>query len=261
MLVMYLRAVRGALRAQFLISKHPFDGMGVLLMGPLYAVVLFAILKNTGRIDLAGFALVAPFLISVLMQGIFQAGELFARDRDGQTLELAVATPAPYFVILASRVTVVMAISIPSLAVSWLIGWLFFGIEVTLHHPVLLLATLLLTLFAASGTAVAATATFCYGRSSRTFQSTVAYWPMMLLAGVIVPISLLPEWVQPFSRIVFLYWAADLLRDAVAAEPVDNVLPRLTALTGLGVAGTLLGAWMVNRMLDHHKREGTLGLS
>jgi ABC-2 type transport system permease protein len=84
---------------------------------------------------------------------------------------------------------------------------------------------------------------------------------MMLLAGVIVPISLLPEWVQPFSRIVFLYWSADLLRDAVAAEPVDNVLPRLAALTGLGVAGTLLGAWMVDRMLDHHKREGTLGLS
>jgi hypothetical protein len=42
---------------------------------------------------------------------------------------------------------------------------------------------------------------------------------------------------------------------------MTDVLPRLGALTGLGVIGALLGAWMVNRMLDHHKREGTLGLS
>jgi ABC-2 type transport system permease protein len=84
---------------------------------------------------------------------------------------------------------------------------------------------------------------------------------MMLLAGVIVPVTLLPEWIQPLSRAVFLYWAADLLRDAVAAESMTDVLPRLGALTGLGAIGALLGAWMVNRMLDHHKREGTLGLS
>jgi len=257
----YLSALLGAARAQFIVSRRPFEGLGAVVMGPLFAIIIFSVLKNSGRLDLAGYALVAPFLLAILQQGIFQAGEVFARDRDGQTLELVVASPAPYYVVLASRVTVVMMVTIPAFAVSWIIGWLVFGVSVTLHHPALLLAALIATLFAASGTAVATTAIFCYGRSSRTLQATVAYWPIMLLAGVLVPVSYLPDSVEPLSRVVFLYWSANLLRDALLpAEPAD-VLLRLGALVLLGVIGAVLGAYLVNRMLDHHKREGTLGLS
>lgn len=256
----YLRAIRGALWAQFLVSRNPFDGASTIVMGPLYGIVIFAILKNSDRLDLAGFALVAPFLISVTVQGVFQAGELFSRDRDGQTLELVVGAPAPYYLVLASRVTVVMAMSIPAFAVTWLLGWSMFGINATLHHPGVFAITLFATLFAASGTSVATTALFSFGRSSRTFQATIAFWPVMLLGGVTVPVTLLPDWIEPLSRAVFLYWSGNLLRDSFAAGAVDDLLLRLGALFLIGVIGALFGGWLVTRMLDHHKREGTLSL-
>jgi ABC-2 type transport system permease protein len=82
----------------------------------------------------------------------------------------------------------------------------------------------------------------------------------MLLGGVTVPVTLLPDWIEPLSRAVFLYWSGNLLRDSFAAGAVDDLLLRLGALFLIGVIGALFGGWLVTRMLDHHKREGTLSL-
>jgi len=78
-----------------------------------------------------------------------------------------------------------------------------------------------------------------------------------LLSGVLVPITYLPVGIQPFCKVSFLYWSADILRDSLVGEP-SNLAYRLLMLTVLGGVTTLMGGYMLNRMLI---RVRTLGVN
>ena len=52
-----------------------------------------------------------------------------------------------------------------------------------------------------------------------------------------------------------------LLRAAVSAGPVENVLPRLGAVLGLGLAGGLAGALLLGKVVDRVRRTGTVNFA
>jgi ABC-2 type transport system permease protein len=64
--------------------------------------------------------------------------------------------------------------------------------------------------------------------------------------------------VQPLSRLMFLSWSADLLRDSLSPEPVAQPLPRLVVVAALGLIGYTAGIFLINRFLRHARRHGTL---
>ncbi|NIR38842.1 MAG: hypothetical protein GWN07_23450, partial [Actinobacteria bacterium] len=62
-------------------------------------------------------------------------------------------------------------------------------------------------------------------RAAITFQSSASY-PILLLGGVFVPLSLLPGWVEPLGRLVFLSWSSDALRQATLDPSLDGLWTR-----------------------------------
>ena len=97
---------------------------------------------------------------------------------------------------------------------------------------------------------------YCFGKTTRTYQNAIA-GPLYLLGGVLVPVSFLPEFIQPVSRLIF--WSADLLRDTLQPGPIEDVAQRLGAIAALGSVGGAIGAALFGRLLTHLRREGTLG--
>jgi ABC-2 type transport system permease protein len=256
---MSLRVVTGSMRAQFQMTSRDIEDLLPLVTMPLFTLVFMAVFIYTGRRDLLGYALVAPLLMTIAQMGLIVASELITRDRSGQTLEPIVATPAPFFLVLASRITVPSALGLVGFVEAWLIARLLFGVTVTIHHPGVLAVTLVLTMLAATGTALVTAALFCFSRSARTLQASVAF-PLFVIAGVLVPVTFLPVWIQPVSRVIFLYWSADLLRDAMQPAAIEGIAFRLGMIALLGLAGAVIGAVLIQRMLQHLKREGTLGM-
>lgn len=247
-------------RAQLQMTRRNIEDLLPVLSIPLATVITLSILLHSRRPDLAGYALVAVVLMTITQMGFFVGTELIVQDRHNQRLELIVASPASYFVVLGTRVFVLSAIGIAGFAEAWLIAWAVFGIRIPVYHPWLLGATLLLTALAVAATALIFATLCSFGRTPRTVQNAIG-GPLFLLGGVLVPVTFLPEFVQPVSRGIFLYWSANLLRDALnAAEPVDVVL-RLLAILGLGVLGGAIGIVLLQKLLTHLRREGTLGLA
>lgn len=99
---------------------------------------------------------------------------------------------------------------------------------------------------------------FVLARTARTFQNTMNY-PVYLLAGVVVPISFLPGWLQPFGRLLFLSWSGDLLRASLSPEPVGDLALRLAAVTALGAVGLYVGWAVLHLVLRRVRVLGTLG--
>lgn len=254
------RIMSGAARAQLHITRHNIEDLRPIIGMPLVAVVALGVLVHSGKSELAPYALVAAVLMTIGQMGNFVASEIVYQDRHEQTLELLVASPAPYYFVLLARVLVLTSLGAVGALQAWVIARLCFGLSIPVHHPGLALVTLVATGVAAAGTALLTTALFALGTQVRTFQNAIN-GPLYLLGGVLVPVAYLPAWLQPVSPFVFFYWAANLLRAAFLPGEPEHVARSLAAILLLGVGTGLLGKLVLSRMLDHLRRDGDLGLT
>ncbi len=255
-----MRGFRGAFRMQLSESRHKPGDLQVLATVPLFTVIFLAIFQHAGRDDLAGYAILAPALIAVWGMALLVSGEIIDTDRHYGTLESIVAAPARFAIVVLGRITAVTVVSLLGLAESWFVARVVFGVTITIHHPGVFTAALAATAVAMAGTAVIMAATFVLTRTARTFQNSLSY-PFYVLGGVLVPVALLPDWLQPVSRLVFLSWAADLLRDSLEREPITGAGWRLAVILGLGAAGYALGRLLLARMIRRVRLTGTIGLA
>jgi ABC-2 type transport system permease protein len=228
-----------------------------LATAPLSAVVFLSVVRHAGRPDLVPFALAAPVLMALWRTSIMASGEIVNEDRGLATMEPTIAAPASYPMAILGRIAAVSAVGLLGLPEVWLVARALFGIAITVEHPAVLVLTLTAAAFAMSGTAVVMAAVFALGRSARIFQQTLTY-PFYVLGGILVPVSLLPFWLRPFSRLVFLSWTADLLRASLAPAPVDDAALRLSAIVGLGVAGYVGGTLILGKVLHRVRNLGTI---
>ena len=256
-LVDHWRVLAAGFRFQVQTIRTNPDYFIALATTPLFAIVFLSIVRHAGRDDLAGYAVLAPVLISLWRMSTDVSGELIGQDRGYGTLEQIIATPASYPVNVGGRVLAVSVIGISSLVEVWIVARVFFGITLTIHHPAVFVATMAAAIYAMSGTALIMAALFALGRSTRIFQQTLTY-PFYLLGGVIVPVATLPDWVEPLSRVVFLSWTSDLLRASLERDAVDDPLARITVILGLGSVGIVLGAVALRRALLRVQRLGTM---
>jgi ABC-2 type transport system permease protein len=255
-----IRAFAGAVRAQIQMTSHNLGGdLFNLIVVPFFALTFLAIVRQSGRTALIGYALMAPVLITLWQMSLFVASDLVNRDKFLGVLEAVVATPAPFALVVAARVGTVTAFGLVGFAESWLVALAVFHVAIPIRHPEVLVPALVAAAFAASGTALLFSAVFALRESSTVFMNSITF-PFYLLGGVFVPVTYLPSWVQPITRVVFLSWSADLLRDSLRVGPTADVPLRLGVVLLLG-AGALAAGWvLLHRMIDHLRHEGTLGL-
>jgi len=254
------RPLRAAMRAQLLMSLRDPGDLFPLVLVPFYTVIFLAIMRSAGRSDLLGSAVLAPVLLNLWYMALVVAGDLVARDRFFQTIELLVATPTPYAVVGVGRVLATTLLSLVAFVEAWLVARFGFDYAIQVHHSVLFAVTLTLTAVATVGTAVVMAAVFVVGRTPRMLQNSLSY-PIYVLGGVLTPVSLLPWWLQAPARLLYLSWAADLLRDCLQAAPPRDVGVRLLVIAGLGIASLAIGLLLTSRVIDRLRRRGALGLT
>lgn len=230
----------------------------VLITMPLQTITYLAIVQHAGRSDLTSYAVLAPAVIAVWQTALFVSGEIVAMERAGGTLEALVSTPAPLYLVLAGRIATVTGVSLLSVAESWGVAQVLFGVRVPVPHMLLFVAALLITAYAMTGTATLMSSVFVFSRSARALQNSLSY-PFILLGGVLMPTSYLPGWLQPVSKLFFLSWSTDLLRDTLAAAPVTGPGLRIGAVLGLGTAAFLAAAVVLGWILARLRRAGSLG--
>lgn len=252
-----LRTALAGARLQLQLVRRDIGDLMDLALTPLFAVIFLAIVQHAERPDLLGHAILAPVLIALWSKALYVSGEIIEKDRVAGTLEPTVAAPGLVHAALLGRIAAVSAFSLFALASTWLVAWLVFGLAVPIHHPLAFAAAFGATLVATAGTSVVMSAVFVLARSARTFQNSLSY-PFYVLGGILVPVALLPAWVQPLSRLVYLSWAADLLRDTLATDPVTAFWPRLAVILLLGAVGFGLGRYLLDRILRRVRVLGTI---
>lgn len=253
-----MRGLGGALRLQFQIVTSDRSYLNEIVANPFFAVMFLGVVRAANRSDLTAFALVAPVLITMWGMALDISGDVVDYDRGAGILEQVVASPTNLGIVIFGRVLTVSALSMVAVVETWLVARVGFGVDVTVEHPLLLVATLIATCIAVTGTALIMAGAFVLARSARTYQNTLNY-PIYLLSGVLVPLSFLPAWIRPFGRGLFLSWSADLLRGTLQAGPVEGVAAGLCMILLLGGLGFAAGYLLLDRVLRRVRILGTLG--
>lgn len=244
-------------RMQLQSMRNNPDWFLALILAPLQTVVFVTIFQHAGRGDLTSYGVLAPALIALWGLSLQTSGELITRERENGSLEGLLAAPGRFDLLMLGRTSVVTGLSLMAFVECWLVGWLLTGDLLAIAHPALFTTAVVVTAAAMTGWAGVMASVFVLARSARTFQNSLSY-PFYVLGGVLVPVALLPEWLQPLTRLVFLSWSSDLFRDSLAAQPVEDPLLRLAAIVVLGAAGYVLSHRLLHRALRRARTTGSL---
>lgn len=251
-------AILTGARFEAITLRHSPADLMMLLTAPLFTLAFVAIMVHAGRPDLVPYAVLGPAVMAIWGMALNVSGDVIATERQSGVLEAILTTPVSLTALVFGRIVTVTLVSMLSLAESVVVVWFAFGIRIPVPHGVIFALTLLATAIAMAGTATGMSALFVIARSARTFQNALSY-PFYLLSGAVVPASLLPGWLQPFTRAVFLSWSADLMRAALQSPPVSDFLPRLAIVLALGVLGYTGGLWLMAKVLHRLRATGTIG--
>jgi ABC-2 type transport system permease protein len=233
------------------------DALLPLFTAPLFTIIFLMIVRHGGREDLQPDALMAPVLMTLWWFALFQGGNLVTGDRWQGILEWALAAPVGLASVILGRVASIMCLGLVGFFEVWAIGELIFGVGIPFEHPLELALTLLATIFAMSGTAVAFAALFVMTRNAYTFTNSASF-PFYVLGGVFVPIAILPGWIQPVSSAIFMSWSADLLRASLKPETIGDFWGRLGMVVLLGLVSFAIGRAVLTLVLRRMRVTGEL---
>lgn len=252
-----MRAFAAAAQYELAVVRRSPTELPWLFVAPLYTVIVMTITTAGGRPDLATYAVLGPGVMALIGTAVMTAGDLVDRDRSDGILELLVQAPVSFSSVLFGRVVGVVSVGLIGLVESWVVAGLLYDHWVIVRDLPVFVGTLALTTVATAGASLAMAALFVLVRSARTLQNALTF-PLFLLGGVLVPLEMLPGWVQPLGRLVYLSWATDLLRDATELDTVPGVWLRWTILIVLGAAATLVGNALVRTVVRRVRQTGAV---
>jgi ABC-2 type transport system permease protein len=185
------------------------------------------------------------------------AGNALARERWHGTLELLVASPAHFSLVLLP-VTIAMAtIGIYSMIATLLWGWLVFGIDVQIGDPIAFALAVPATVVSIGALGFLLAVAFVRFRQAWALGNMLEY-PVWLISGFLVPLSLFPGWVRPFSWALAPTWGINAIREAaLGGSPYGDIAMAML----LGTAYLGLGIVLVNRALHSARAKATLALT
>jgi ABC-2 type transport system permease protein len=241
-----------------MLSRGGFELSGVTVWPLVYTTLGYFMYSAGGRDPATLFyvSLGSTMMAIWSMIGV-ESGGAIQRQRRHQVLELLVAAPQPFWVVLLPIMLAATAMGIYAFAGTIAFGRLVFGIPVTVEHPLLFAVALPVAIVSISMLGLVFASVLVRYRQAQMLTNSLEY-PVWLLAGMLMPLSLLPGWVHPISWILAPMWGMRAVRDAALGGPALPAIGMCVALSAAYAAIALLALANFERLA---RRRATLSLT
>jgi len=240
-----------------ILARSPFEGFLGVVFPLMFATAALMVYRVDGDPDALLYAGLGAAVMGIWTSVTVSASTLVTRERWAGTLELVVAAPTPFSLVLVPITFAMATVGLYSVVATVLWARLVFDVRLQVESlPFfvlgLLLATVTIALF---GFLLSVTAVRY--RTAWALGAALEY-PGWLLCGFVVPVALLPDWLHPVSWALAPTWAVEAMRIAA-----DGGAPwaELGACLALGLAYAALAAYLGRRLVDSARSRGTLALS
>jgi len=196
--------------------------------------------------DFGLFAITGSGLVGIFNNILWTSGEIISRERRYETLSLIMATPTSLFLILLGRSFANALISIFAMGMTFLTGIIAFKLPLGINNPWIFMAGLLLVVLALTCLGLVFGSLFVLSRNAGEFIEA-SNFPVYILSGLSIPLTLLPFWTRPFSAILAPTWGNEILNNAARAVGF-NFWPDFLWLIGLSLVYFLVGWFLYKRV-------------
>ena len=240
-----------------MISRSAFDGLLAILWPLFFATVAFFMFRAGAGSEPLVYAALGAAVMGVWTATSVASSGALQRERWHGTLELLVAAPARFAYVLLPMTVASATIGAYCITATLLWGRFAFGIELEVARPVAFVAALAATIVSIGALGFLLAVAFVRARSAWALGAASEY-PVWLVSGFLVPISVLPDWVRPISWVLAPTWGMNAVRDAAAG---GSAWPDIAVCLSLGIAYTLTGVLVLDHVLRAARLRASLSLA
>jgi ABC-2 type transport system permease protein len=239
------------------LSASPFMMVTAAVWPLVYATLAFLMFRATHHAPSLLYAALGAAVMGIWSTTATSAGGAIQQQRWYGILELLVGAPAPLILVLAPITVAIAAIGVYSIGTTLLWGRLLFGVPFHIAHPLLFVAAIPAAVLSIGLLGLVLASALVLYREASAFSQALEY-PIWLITGMLIPLSLMPGWVHPIAWALAPTWGMRAVRHAALGGPV---LSPLLACAGLTVAYSAI-AFVLLRHFERLARErATLSLT
>ena len=223
----------------------------------IFATIAFYMFQAGQRPGTLLYAALGAGLMGIWSSTLFGSGGAIQWQRWQGTLEPLVTAPAPFVLVLVPLTIATSTVGVYSLSATLLWGRFAFGIPFELAHPWLFALAIPVTVISLGLLGLVLGSTFILYRHANALSNLLEY-PIWLVTGLLVPISLLPGWVAPIAWVLAPTWGMRAIREsALGGDP----LPDLGLAVVLGVVYLSIGSFFLHVFEKLARSRATLSLT
>jgi ABC-type polysaccharide/polyol phosphate export permease len=228
-----------------------------VFMPLLVATVAYYMFKAGGKPGTLFYASLGAAVYGIWSSTLFGSGGAIQWQRWQGTLEVLVSAPTPFILVVLPLTLATSGIGVYSLVSTLLWGRLVFGIPFTIDQPLAFVVAVPATILGLGLLGLLFATTFVLYRHANAL-SNMLEWPVLLVTGMLVPLSLLPGWSHPIAWLLAPTWGVRAIREAALG---GDPLPAILMCLGLGLVYTLLAAVCLRHFERLARARATLALT
>jgi ABC-2 type transport system permease protein len=179
----------------------------------IFATLAYYLFKAGNQPGTLLYAALSAGLMGIWSATLFGAGGAINYQRWQGVLEPLIAAPPRYVLILFPQTLAASTIGVYSLTSTLLWGRVCFGIPLHFVHPVAFLLAVAVTIVALGVLGLVIGSSFILYREANALSNMLEF-PIWIVTGAIVPLSLLPGWVHYLSWVLAPTWGYRAIRAA-----------------------------------------------
>jgi ABC-2 type transport system permease protein len=222
-----------------------------------FATIAFFLFRRGGGEEALVYASLGASVMGVWSATSTAAGNALQRERWHGTLELLAAAPVHFALVLMPIAITLATMGIYCMAATLLWGRFVFGIPLTFEHPFAFAVAVPATIVSIAAAGFLLAVAFVRHRAGWALGNMLEF-PVWLVAGFLVPIALLPDWVRPLSWVLAPTWGVNAIREAASG---GTPWPDIGLCLAVGGAYTAIGVVLVERMLRQAREKAALALA
>ena len=182
----------------------------------IFATVAYLMFRVGAREGTLLYVALGAGMMGIWSSTLFGSGGAIQWQRWQGTLEYCIAVPPPFLLVIVPLTLATASIGLYSLTATLAWGWLFFDVPLEVQDPLAFAVALPVTVLGLGLLGLVLASTFVLYRNANALSNLLEY-PVWLVTGLLVSLSLLPVWVGPISWALAPTWGVNALREAAIA--------------------------------------------
>jgi ABC-2 type transport system permease protein len=223
----------------------------------IFASVAYLMFRAGARPGTLLYVALGAGMMGIWSSTLFGSGGAIQWQRWQGTLEYSIAVTPPLIIVSVPLSIATATIGLYSLSAYLIWGWVFFDVPLAVANPVAFVVALPAAVIGLGLLGLVLASTFVLYRNANALSNLLEF-PVWLVTGLLVSLSLLPGWVRPISWVLAPTWGINALREAAIA---GNPWPEIGMCLALGAVYLVIGHYALQHFERLARERATLAIA